>query len=94
MFNFRCRIILFLIKKVSANGCMASAKGLDVVFERPLVLEIRTTDAVPDFATVLLMGSPVSFHSKGLIAFSAEEVLYSMLSFVVGLEGSEVFEWP
>lgn len=93
MFNFRSRIILFMIKRVKGIGCMAYAKGPNMVFERSLVFKIRTTDTVPDFATVLLMGSPISFDSKGLTAFSAQEVFYSMLSFVMGLEGSEVFEW-
>jgi hypothetical protein len=62
--------------------------------QRPFVLEIRTTNAVPDLPAVFFMGSPVALYSKRLSTFPTHERLDSMLSLVMCLEGSEIFEWP
>ena len=92
LLNFRCRFILFF-EAVDAISCMAMPKCLDMIFEGPLVLEIWPTSTVPKFPTVLLVGSPVTSHSKGLTTLPTHERLDSMLSLVMGLKGSEVFEW-
>jgi hypothetical protein len=73
---------------------MADAKSLDVVFQRPLVLEIRPANAIPNLPTVLLMGSPITFNCKWLPTFPAHEGLGPMLSLVMCLEGSKIFERP
>lgn len=65
-----------------------------MVFERPLVLEIGATKAVPDLSTVLLMCPPVAFHREWLGAFLAAEGLGAMLALVMSLESSEVLERP
>lgn len=71
---------------------MHMAKGLDVIFERPLVFEVRATKAIPNLATVLFMSPPITFHSKGLPTFSTQVGFDAMLPLVVSLEGPEVFE--
>ena len=72
---------------------MPLSKGFDVVLQRSLVLEVGATDAVPQFSTVLFMGSPISFHCEGLSALPAHERLDAVLPFVVSLEGPEVLQW-
>ena len=64
-----------------------------MILQRSLVLEVGAADAVPQFATVLLVGSPISLHRKGLTALAAHEGLDSMLPFIVSLEGPEVLQW-
>lgn len=56
------------------------------------MLEVRPATAVPELATVLLVGSPVATHSERLAALSAHEGLDPVLALVVGLEGAEVLE--
>nr|GMC90688.1 hypothetical protein GOBAR_DD21807 [Ipomoea batatas] len=73
---------------------MAIAKGLNMILEGSLVLEIRAADAIPDLAAVLLVRPPVALHGQGLPTFPAHERLRPVLSLVVCLEGSEVFQWP
>ena len=64
----------------------------NVVLERTFVLEIGTTTTIPEFATILLMRTPVPLDCEGLSAFSTREWLGTVLSFVVRLEGSKVFQ--
>ena len=52
---------------------MAMTKCPNVVFERPLVLKIRPTNAIPKLATILLMGPPITLDSKWLATFLASE---------------------
>ena len=92
LLNFR-GCVIFLFETVDSISCMAISKCLDMIFERSFVFEIRTTSAIPKLPTVLLMGSPITSHREGLATFSTHEWLDPMLSLVMGLEGSEVFEW-
>ena len=71
---------------------MTIAKRYDVVFERPLVLEIRTTHTNPTYTTVLLMGSPVTFHGQPLPTLATRKALQAVLPLVMGLKCSEVFQ--
>lgn len=71
---------------------MSRTKSFDVVFERPLMLEIGTTDAKPALAAVLLVGSPVTFDGQQLPTLAAREGLDTVLPFVVSLKRSEVLE--
>lgn len=93
VFDFGCRFVV-VFKVVEAKGAMASSKGLDVVLEGALVFEVGATETVPNLPAVLLVGSPVAFHSKGFAAFSAGEGLDAVLSLVMCLEGAEVLERP
>lgn len=63
-----------------------------MVLQRPLVLEIGTTNTQPAAAAVLLVGPPVAFHGEALAALPACKPLCAMLPLVMGLEGSEVLE--
>lgn len=72
---------------------MATPERPDVILERPLVLEVRAARAIPELATVLLVGPPVATHSERLAALPAHEGLDPVLALVVGLEGPEVLEW-
>jgi hypothetical protein len=56
------------------------------------VLEIGSTSTIPKLATILLVGSPITFHGKCLATFSAQERLDSMLSLVMSLKGSKISE--
>lgn len=94
LFNLRGSVIILLIKTVNSISGMAIAKGVDVVLERPLVLEIGAARAVPELAAVLLVGSPVASDGEGLAAFPAHEGLDPMLPLVMCLESSEVLERP
>ena len=58
------------------------------------MLKIRPTNAIPNLATVLLMGPPITLDSKGLATFPASEGLEAMLSLEVCLDGPEVLEGP
>lgn len=71
---------------------MAASKGLDVILERPLVLEVRPANAVPELSTVLLVGSPVAPDSERLATLAAHEGLDPMLALVVCLQRPEVLE--
>ena len=73
---------------------MPITEGTDMVFEGPLVLEIRTTDAEPKLPTILLVCSPIPSHCKCLPTLPALEWLPSVLPFVVCLEGPEILQWP
>ncbi|KAF3792641.1 hypothetical protein EJ110_NYTH11219 [Nymphaea thermarum] len=73
---------------------MALPEGSDMVLERPLVLEIRAADTVPELPTVFLMGPPVTLHRKGLGALPAPVGLVPMLPLVVRLECPEVLKRP
>lgn len=73
---------------------MAMAESPNVVLERPLVFEVRSTKAIPYFATVLLVGPPVAFHSEGLAAFSAHVGFGAVLPLVMSLQGSEILQRP
>lgn len=92
LFNFGCRIVFLFFNAARAISCMAMSKSLNMIFERPLVLEIRTTNAVPKLSTILLMGSPITPHGESFAAFSTHEGLDSMLSLVMGLKSTEIFE--
>lgn len=72
---------------------MPFSEGSDVVLERSFVFEIRPTAAIPQLAAVLFMCSPIAFDGEGFAAFSAHKRLCSVLSLVMSLESSEVFEW-
>lgn len=63
-----------------------------MVLQRPLVLEIGSTDTHPAAAAVLLVSPPVAFDGEALAAFPAREPLGAVLPLVMGLEGSEVLE--
>lgn len=95
LLNFRPRFILHF-KALNPQSTMPMPKSPNVVCQRPLVLEIRTTSAIPKLATILLMGSPISPHCKWLPTLSTCKGLGSMLSLVVCLESSKIFErsWP
>lgn len=71
---------------------MASPEGSDVVLEGALVLEVGAAGAVPELATVLLVGSPVALDSERLAALAAGEGFGAVLALEVGLEGAEVLE--
>jgi len=58
------------------------------------VFEIRATQAIPYFSTVLLMCSPITFHCKCFAALSAHVGFYAMLSLVVCLKSSEILQRP
>jgi hypothetical protein len=92
-FNIGCRFILFP-KANNTKSSMADAKSLNVVFQRPLVLKIRPTSTIPNLPTVLLMGSPITFNCKCLATFPTHEGFGPMLSLVMCLEGSKIFERP
>lgn len=85
-------ILIVIIARFKAMWCMAAAEGLDMVLERPLVFEIRSTDAEPKLAAILFMGAPVSTHCKGLAALVAVEGFVPVLPLVVGLQSSKVLE--
>jgi len=72
---------------------MALTKRPYMILEWPLVLEIRTTTAIPQLPTILLMSPPVPFHCECFRTFSAHKRLSPMLSFVMGLECSEILQW-
>ena len=72
---------------------MAATKGFDVVFKGAFMFKIRATKAIPNLATILLVGSPIALNSKGFGAFSTSERLDAVLALVMCLEGSEIFEW-
>ena len=91
LFYFRCRLFFFF-KAIDSISCMATSKSFDVIFKRPLVLEIRATDAIPKLPTVLFMGPPITSHCKTLTTFSTHEGLDSMLPLVVCLKSSEIFK--
>lgn len=90
--------IFFLIFSLSAELhrilCVTVTETPDVVLERPLVLKIRTADAEPELAAVLLVRPPVSPHRKRLAAFPAPEGLCAMLPLVMRLKSPEVLERP
>lgn len=95
IFSIRASEAFFVILKGikrAARG-VAFAKGSDVIFEGSFVFEIWATAAIPKLPTILFMGSPISFDSQSFATFSAHKWLGSMLSFVVGLEGSKVLQW-
>eukprot|EP00252_Welwitschia_mirabilis_P025804 TRINITY_DN8210_c0_g1_i1.p2 TRINITY_DN8210_c0_g1~~TRINITY_DN8210_c0_g1_i1.p2 ORF type:complete len:181 (-),score=12.74 TRINITY_DN8210_c0_g1_i1:582-1124(-) len=73
---------------------VAIAEGADVVFERPLVLEIGAARAEPELSAVLLVGSPVASHGEGLAALAAREGFGSVLSLVMRLQSPEILERP
>ena len=83
---------VLLSETMHPTSVVAVPEGLNVVLERPLVLEIGSARAIPELATVLLVRSPVAPDREGLGAFPAYEGLYPMLPLVVRLEGSEIFE--
>ena len=89
---FRSRLIFLLIKPVDPIGGVTGPEGLDVVLERPLVLEIGAAGAVPELPAVLLVRPPVAFDGEALGALPAGEGLRAVLALVVRLEGSEVLE--
>lgn len=96
MFNFRGRVIFVIFEggEVKSKRSMSRTKGLNVVFERPFVFEIRATNAVPNLTTVFLVGSPIAFNSERFGTFSAHKGFDAVLSLVMCLEGSKVLEWP
>ncbi|KAH7511550.1 hypothetical protein FEM48_ZijujUnG0004000 [Ziziphus jujuba var. spinosa] len=71
---------------------MTRAKSFNMVFERSLVLEIRTTNAKPSFATVLLVCPPISFHRQQLAAFPTHKGFHPMFPLAVSLQRSEIFQ--
>ena len=73
---------------------MAAAEGLDVVLERPLVLEVGAAEAVPYLAAVLLVRAPVALHGERLGALAAHERLAAVLPLVVRLKGPEILQGP
>lgn len=91
VFKFRPRFIV-VVKVVKAKCTMSTTEGLNVVLERALMFEVRATKAIPNLATILLVGSPIAFDREGFGAFSTSERLDSMLSLVMRLEGAEVLE--
>ena len=93
MLNFGRRFLL-IIEAISIKSIVAAAKGLNMVLERPLVLEIGTTNTVPNLATIFLMSPPVALDRKGFAALSTHEGLDAVLALVVSLEGAEVLERP
>lgn len=72
---------------------MARTKRSNMVLERSLVLEVRTTVAQPEPPTVLLMGPPIALNGQELAALAAHEWLHPVLPFVMSLQGAEVLEW-
>ncbi|GER41103.1 glyceraldehyde-3-phosphate dehydrogenase A [Striga asiatica] len=84
--------VLVVLERVDPIGPMPIPKGLDMILERPLVLEIRATRTIPQLPAVLLVGPPVTAHGKGFSAFAADKGLDAVLPFVVGLKGAEVFK--
>lgn len=90
LLDLRGRLVILI--GTSTIRSVVVAKGLDVVLEGALVLEVGATDAIPKLATVLLMGSPVTADSEGLATLSAGEGLQAVLALVVSLEGSKVLE--
>ena len=71
---------------------VSRTKGFNVVFEGSLVLEVRTTGAEPALATILLVGSPVTFHGQQLPALATRKRLHPVLPLVMVLQRSEVFQ--
>lgn len=63
-----------------------------MVFEGALVLEIRAANAIPELPAVLLVGSPIPSHGKGLAALAAHEGLDPMLPLEVRLQRPEVLQ--
>ena len=56
------------------------------------MLEIRTTDTKPSFATVFLVGSPVTFHGQRLATLAAREGLGTVLPLVVCLKRAKILQ--
>lgn len=84
---------VILLETLRVVRRMAIPERLNVIFKRPLVLEVGSASAVPELATVLLVCPPITLHCKGFTAgFSADKGFGSMLSLVVSLKGSEVLE--
>lgn len=73
---------------------MAVSECSNVVFEGPLVLEIRAANAEPELPAVLLVCPPVTSYCKWLPTFPAPERLRAVLALVMCLQGSEVLQWP
>lgn len=95
LLDFGSRLILLVsepIDPATAVRGVVATKGLDMVLEGALVLEIGATDAVPKLATILLVRSPVPAHGERLTALAAHEGLEAMLALVVCLQGSEVLQ--
>ena len=84
--------LLFFFEAIDPISFMATPKSFDMILKRPLVLEIRATDAIPKLPAVLFMGSPIPPHSKSLAAFPAHEGLNPMLPLVMCLKGSKILE--
>jgi hypothetical protein len=55
---------------------VSRTKGFNVVIEGSLVLEVRTTGAEPALATILLVGSPVTFHGQELPTLATRKRLH------------------
>ena len=77
--------MLVIIMFIKPRGVTFS-KGDDMIFERSLVLEIRTTNAKPELSAVLLVGSPVTFDGQQLATLATCEGFHAMLPFVVSLQ--------
>ena len=56
------------------------------------MFEVRTTRAKPTLAAILLVSSPVTFHSQALSTFPTHERLHTMLPLVMRLQGSEILQ--
>lgn len=86
------RWLIVFFEPVNAICGVAASKGLDVVLERPLVLEVGPANAVPELPAVLLMSPPVAPDRERLATLAAHERLDTMLALVVRLQCPEVLE--
>ncbi|ERM98922.1 hypothetical protein AMTR_s00114p00100760 [Amborella trichopoda] len=74
-------------------GPVPLPKGPNMVLERPLMLKIRTANAEPEAAAVLLMCAPVAADCKWFGTLSAcMGLLGGVFAAEVSLESAEVFE--
>lgn len=68
------------------------AKCPYMILERALVLEIRSTKAIPKLTAVLLMCPPVTSDCQGLSTFATFERLDAMLSLVMRLQCTKILK--